>query len=158
MSNLPGGMLRQSPPDNAWTLGLPIPPSSPLPLFDAAADTGKFIKAIVLNKEATLGKNVLGSSGYVTTGEVLETFKKLYPEAGATARYFEIPHDTFRQIMKNMGRPDYVAEEMLENMRLCDEFGYYFGESLDWSQSLVTEKLTTWEEHAKNAKAWKDLK
>jgi hypothetical protein len=158
MSNLPGGMFRPSPPNNDWTLGLPIPITSPIPMFDAQADTGKFIKAIVLNKEKTLGRHVLAATEYMQAGEVVDVFKKLFPEAGKTAKYFEVPHDTFRGIMKGRGMPDFVVEEMLENMRLMAEFGYYFGESLDFSHSLLDDKLMTWEEHAKNAKAFAELK
>ncbi|KAF9869604.1 NmrA-like family protein [Colletotrichum karsti] len=158
MSNLPGGMFRPTPPDNAWALNLPIPASAPMPLFDASADTGKFVKAIVLNRDKLLGKRVLGATEYVTTGEAVETFKRVYPEAGKNAKYNEIPHDAFRGALKGMGMPDFAAEEMLQNMRLLDEFGYFGGEKLDESHALVEDKLTTWEEHVKNAKAFAGLK
>ncbi|TDZ32055.1 NmrA-like family domain-containing protein 1 [Colletotrichum spinosum] len=158
MSNFPGGMLRQTPPDNAWALSLPIPSSSPIPLFDAPADTGKFVKGIVLNREKVLGKRVLAATAYTTAGEAVEVFKKVYPEAGSNARYNELPHEVFLGIMKGQGMPDFVALEMLQNMRLLNEFGYYDGAELDESHALVEDKLTTWEEHVKNAKAFAELK
>ncbi|KAK6214730.1 NmrA-like family protein [Colletotrichum tabaci] len=157
MSNLPGGMLRQTPPDNAWALTLPIPASSPIPLFDAAADTGKFVKGIVLNREKVLGKRVLAATAYTTAGEAVEIFKKVYPEAGKTARYNEASHDDFRGALKGQGMPDFVAEEMLQNMRLLNEFGYYGGEKLDESHAIVEDKLTTWEEHVRESKAFAEL-
>jgi hypothetical protein len=58
MSNLPGGALRQSPEDNAWTLALPLPGAAPMPLFDTANDAGKFVKGILLNREKVLGKRI----------------------------------------------------------------------------------------------------
>jgi NmrA-like family len=157
MSNIPGGMFRQLPPLNAWTFSLPIPVTSQIPLLDAVRDTGKFVKGMVLNKDKVLGKNVLGATSYVTCGEIVDTFKKLFPEAGKMAKYFELPHDLFRDMQKQRGMPDFVAEELLENMLLMNEFGYYFGESLDWSHTLVTDHLTTWEEYAKSANAWAEL-
>ncbi|WYZ44353.1 hypothetical protein EsH8_VII_000789 [Colletotrichum jinshuiense] len=157
MSNLPGGMFRQTPPDNAWCLNLPIPASSPIPFFDATADTGKYVKGIVLNREKVLGKRVLASSGYTTAGEAVEVFKKVYPEAGKTARFNQLSHDQFRGALTGQGMPGFVAEEMLQNMRLLDEFGYYGGEKLDESLALVEDKLTTWEDHVKNAKAFAGL-
>ncbi|KAF6837779.1 hscarg protein [Colletotrichum plurivorum] len=157
MSNLPGGMFRQTPPDNAWALNLPIPASSPMPLFDAGADTGKFVKGIVLNRDKVLGKRVLGATEYLTTGEAVETFKKVYPEAGRTARFNQLSHDQFRAALTGQGMPGFVAEEMLQNMRLLDEFGYYGGEKLDESLALVEDPLTTWEEHVKKNKAFAGL-
>ncbi|KAF6820693.1 hscarg protein [Colletotrichum sojae] len=157
MSNLPGGMFRQTPPDNAWALNLPIPASSPVPLFDAGADTGKFVKGIVLNRDKVLGKRVLGATEYLTTGEAVETFKKVYPEAGRTARFNQLSHDQFRAALTGQGMPSFVAEEMLQNMRLLDEFGYYGGEKLDESLALVEDPLTTWEEHVKKNKAFAGL-
>ncbi|KZL88075.1 NmrA-like family protein [Colletotrichum incanum] len=157
MSNLPGGMFRQTPPDNAWALTLPIPASSPIPFFDAAADTGKFVKGIVLNREKVLGKRILAATAYTTAGEAVEVFKKVYPEAGKTARYNEASHDDFRKAFISMGMPDFAAEEMLQNMRLLNEFGYYGGEKLDESHAIVEDKLTTWEEHVKTSKAFAGL-
>ncbi|KAK1502730.1 NmrA-like family protein [Colletotrichum abscissum] len=157
MANLPGGMFRQTPPDDAWGLSLPVPASAPIPLFDAAADTGKFVKGIVLHREKVLGKRVYAATNYVTAGEAVETFKKVYPEAGKTARFNELTHEQFKGALKGQGMPDFVAEEMLQNMRLLDEFGYYGGEKLDESHAIVEDKLTTWEEHVKNAKAFSGL-
>ncbi|UQC88037.1 Pex13 protein [Colletotrichum lupini] len=157
MANLPGGMFRQTPPDNAWGLSLPVPASAPIPLFDAATDTGKFVKGIVLHREKVLGKRVYAATSYVTAGEAVEAFKKVYPEAGKTARFNELTHEQFKGALKGQGMPDFVAEEMLQNMRLLDEFGYYGGEKLDESHAIVEDKLTTWEEHVKNAKAFSGL-
>ncbi|KAL0935368.1 hscarg protein [Colletotrichum truncatum] len=155
-SNVPGGLLRPTPPDNAWALNLPIPESAQIPIFDTA-DTGKFIKGIVLNREKVLGKRILGATEYITAGEALETFKKVYPEAGKNAKYNQLTHDQFRDILKSQGLPDFAAEEMLQNFRLLDEFGYYGGEKLDESHAIVEDKLTTWEDHVKAAKAFAGL-
>ncbi|GKT43112.1 NmrA-like family domain-containing protein 1 [Colletotrichum spaethianum] len=157
MSNLPGGMLRQTPPDNAWAFNFPVPASSPIPFFDPAADTGKFVKGIVLNREKVLGKRILAATAYTTAGEAVEVFKKVYPEAGKTARYNEISHDDFRGALKGQGMPDFAAEELLQNMRLLNEFGYYGGEKLDESHAIVEDKLTTWEDYVKKAKAFAGL-
>ncbi|RQM05851.1 hypothetical protein DH86_00002156, partial [Scytalidium sp. 3C] len=51
MSNLPGGQFRPDGSSNQWTLALPIPTTSQIPLLDTAADTGKFVKGILLNRE-----------------------------------------------------------------------------------------------------------
>ena len=158
MSNLPGQMFRQSPENNnAWTLALPIPETAIAPLFDTA-DTGKYIKAAILHREELLGKRILGATEYKTMSDLVDEFKKVYPEAGATAGYFNVPHDMYVKILTGTGMPEFAAVELLENMRLLDEFGYYGGESLDETHKLVDDKLTTWEEFMKKAPAFKDLK
>ena len=158
MSNLPGGMFRQNPDaGNAWTLALPVPADAPAPLFDTA-DTGKFVKAAVLHRDELLGKRLLGATDYVTVGELVEAFKRTFPEAGRTAAYVELPHDVYVQILTGTGMPEFAAVEMLENMRLLKEYGYYGGESLEETHRLVEDKLTTWEEYMKKAPAFKDLK
>ena len=136
MSNIPGQSLRPSPPNNAWTLSMPIPSSAPAPLFSAFTDTGKFIKGILNNRSQTLGKRVLGATKYYTFDEVLDTFKKAYPEVGKEAQYFEVPHEIYKGFLTGMGMPDFAAVEVLENMRLLNEGGYYGGEELEWSLSV----------------------
>ncbi|CAN8101108.1 unnamed protein product [Discula destructiva] len=159
MSNIPGGMLRPSPQANgAWTLALPIPASTPIPLFDPA-DTGKWIKAIVLgDRAALLGKRLLAATRYATPAEIVAEFKEVFPEAGATASFYELPQETFLGAMRGMGLPDYAAVEMLENMLLMSVKGYFGGESLNDSHAILQDKLTTWKEHMKGAKAFAELK
>ncbi|KAK9235090.1 NmrA-domain-containing protein [Lipomyces kononenkoae] len=156
MSNIPGGIFRPSPSNNAWTFGLPVPETAPLPLFDTA-DTGKFVKAIVLRRDELLGKRVLGATAYLTGKEVVEAFKNTFPEAGKTASYFNMPQDMYLAILKKAGLPDFAATELLENMLLLDQFGYYGGAKLDESHAILEDKLTTWDEYIKKADAFKGL-
>lgn len=159
MSNIPGGMMRPLPPNNNWTLALPVPETAPFPMFDAE-DTGKWVKAIVLKRDepGMLGRQVYAATNYSTPTEILKTFKAIFPEAGATAGFFSTPHDKFLEGLAGMGMPDFAAEEMLENMRLMDEGGYFGGAPLDESHAILEDKLTTWEEHMKKATAFADLK
>lgn len=157
MSNIPGGMLRPLPPNNSYTLALPIPDTTPIPLFDAR-DTGKWIKAIILRRNELLGKRVLAATDYATPAEIMVEFQEVYPGAGKTAGFFSMPHDMFLETMKSMGMPEFAAVEMLENMRLMNEGGYFGGESLDESHAILQDQLTTWKEHLAGAKAFADLK
>jgi uncharacterized protein YbjT (DUF2867 family) len=158
MSNVPGSMFRQNPDNNnAWTLSLPVPEDAVAPLFDTA-DTGKYVKAAVLHRDEVLGKRILGATEYLTLKEMVEAFKKAFPEAGKTATYAEMPHDAYVKALTGHGMPEFAAVELLENMRLLKEYGYYGGASLDETHKLVEDKLTTWEEFLKKAPAFKDLK
>jgi len=158
MKNIPGGGFRQLPPNNDWTLGMPIPITTPVPLLDTADDTGKFVKGILLNREKTLGKRIYGATDYYTLAEIVQQFKEVFPEAGKAAKNAEIPHEVFKGIMQKGGTPPEAAEELLQNMRLMNEYGYYGGADLKESQEILVDKLTTWKEFILKAPAFKDLK
>lgn len=91
----------------------------------------------------------MGVTAYMTGREIVDGFKRVFPESGKTARYYQLSEDQFRGAMKAQNSPVYVVDEMHQNMRLLDEFGYYGGESLDWTHQLMEDRLTTWEEFAK---------
>lgn len=154
MSNLPGGMLKPDD-EGAWTLRLPFGADKPIPLFDPPADAGKFVKGIVLNRDRVLDKRILAASSYTTPAQIIQVFQKLFPEAGQTARFEKAG---FEEYKKGVRGPEYIQEETLENMRLIGEFGYYGGEGLEASHEIVDDRLTTWEDHAKKAKAFAGLK
>ncbi|KAK0616961.1 NmrA-like family-domain-containing protein [Immersiella caudata] len=154
MSNIPGGTFRRSPPNNAFTFSLPVSPSAQIPMFDSA-DTGKYIKAAVLHRDELLGKRLLSATEYLTVAQVVEAFRKAFPEAGKDATFYSVPPQQFKQIlMEKQGWPDFVAQEFLENMLLLEQFGYYGGASLDETHRLVEDKLTTWGEHLRASKKW----
>ena len=131
MANIPGGSFRQT--DGKWGLALPIPDDSPIPLFDAEHDAGKFVKAMFLNEEKVLGKRVYGATAYYTPAQLVEEFKELFPSDAKDAGYTQLSHDEFKGGMASTGAPEFVQEEMLQNMRLLPEFGYYGGDTLDFS-------------------------
>ncbi|KAI1385807.1 NmrA-like family-domain-containing protein [Hypoxylon trugodes] len=143
------GFLKQVPPDNNFALAFPVAPNAIVPVFHPA-DTGKYIKAIVHNRDALPGNRFLGATAYITAAEVLEGFKRVFPEAGKTARYFQMSEQMFRDYLEAKGTPDCIITELYENMKLLETFGYYGGEPLDTTAKLVEDHLTTWEEYARN--------
>ncbi|KAI1819165.1 NmrA-like family protein [Xylaria intraflava] len=155
MSNITGGMLSKQ--GENWVFSLPIAASSPIPLYDTG-DTGKYVKAIVENKQALLGKHFLGATQYLSAQEVVDTFKKVFPEAGATASYHQSSKDDFYAYMKGSGMPDFAVDEMYENMLLMQDYGYYGGVPLAESLKLVKDQPTTWAEYIKNAPEYAGLK
>lgn len=136
MVNIPGAGLRQLPDTDTYGFALPIPSDSPMPLFACERDTGKFVKGILLNREKTLGKQIYGATDYYTPEQIVDEFKAVYPEAGKGAKFSRLPDAVFKGIIAKRGAPDVVQQEMLENMRLMPEFGYYGGESLEFSHSV----------------------
>ncbi|KAL9003241.1 MAG: hypothetical protein Q9188_003881 [Gyalolechia gomerana] len=174
MSNFPGMSLRDMG-DGKWALALPMPADSPIPLFDAERDTGKFVKAMFLNEQKVLGKRIYGATAYYTPTEILDQFKELFPNTGKETAFNQLPGDVFKGIMASTGAPEPIQEEMLQNMRLMPEFGYYGGDKLDSSLAvgyyvstylefsltdtpkILSEKPTAWKEYAKNNQAFAGL-
>lgn len=155
MSNLAGGSISEK---TGWTLNLPATPEAPIPLFSAADDTGKFVKGIFENREKLLGQRVLGATAYYTPTQIVEELKEVYPKTAATAKYNQLPDSVYSGILAKMGLPETFQKEMLENHKLFDVAGYYGGEKLDASHSIVDEPLTTWKEFIANSPAFASVK
>ncbi len=157
MSNMPSQVIVQTSPDNAWTFVLPAAAHTQFPTFDTR-DTGKWVKAIVRNRDALLGKRVLGADAYVTAQEIIDVFAGAFPEAGKTARFHQISEEQMRENMRAQNSTEYVIDEIYEMARFMEEFGYYGGEPLEESLKYVEDPLTTWEDYARNAEAYAGLK
>ena len=177
MSNLPGKMIRPSPVTGAYTLAMPIPTTSHVPLLDTDTDTGKFTKGMLLNQKKVEGKRILGATAYYSPTQIIEEFKAVKPQDTEGAVTVEIPGAVFKGILGKASMPEKIHEEMLQNMQLMADggFGYYGGESLDFSHSvsfgislmkisdanemqILGEPLTTWKEFVAKTPVWAELK
>jgi hypothetical protein len=109
--------------------------------------SGLFVKATLKNAESLQGKQVLAASDYYTAEEIVDTFSKV---TGKKAAFIKVTPEQYRASL-----PEAVALEYLENQLFVEEPGYYLGESLEPSLSLLDAKPTTWAQYVKeNAAAW----
>lgn len=133
-----------------------------MPMMATESDTGKFIKAILLNPTATLGQRIYGAQDYYSTKQLMEIFARVFPHDGKGAKAVTVPDDQYKKGLESMGMPPFIQEELVQNFRLNDLEaggpGYYSQESLTQSQSILDEKLTTWEEYLRGNSKLKDLK
>lgn len=134
MSNISGGMLGPDPSSKEYVFTLPAPATTPIPLFDAADDTGKFVKAILTHKDETLGKRVLAATDYYTATEIVDIFREVKTEAGKGARFQQIGEQAYKDAL--VGFPDRAKEEMYQNMAFMNDWGYYGKADLGWSHSV----------------------
>ncbi|KAI9794179.1 MAG: hypothetical protein M1816_006104 [Peltula sp. TS41687] len=157
MSNLPGGMIRPHDPSKPkeLTFAMPFAPDTKMPLFDAADDTGKFVKAILLQRDQTLGKRVCGATDYYTPDQIVQQLNETKP--GVEAKFVQISDEDFMRGLANAGFSERVQVELLQNMLFMPEFGYFGKEDLAESVAILDEKPTTWKEFIEKAPAWKDL-
>ncbi len=95
----------------------------------------------------------------MTPRQLLDQFKRAFPNAGKTATYVEVPADAYVATLTSHGMPLFAAEELQENMQLMSESpgGYFAGVPLDESLSILEDKLTTWEDVMKSSPVFKDL-
>ena len=157
MSNVTSA-LQKLPPDDAYTLPLNMAPTAPVPLFAAELDTGKFVKAVLKNRDALLGKRIYAAASYYTPDDCIAAFKKVYPDAGKSARFQQVSDEQYMGALASAGMPLKAQEELAQNMAFINDFGYYGGQSLDETLALLEEKPTTIEEFMAQAKGFKGLK
>lgn len=152
MSNIPGQSLNNM--QGAYNFALPIPTDSPIPLFDVSEDTGKFVKAILLNREKVLGARIYGATDYYTPKQIISTFQEVKPEDGSGGNAIQVPEDKFKAILASKGLPETAQNELLQNMLLMSQFGYYGGADLKESKAILEEPPTSWKEFVAKAPAW----
>ncbi|KAL6876941.1 NmrA domain-containing protein [Trichoderma novae-zelandiae] len=143
-------MIRKNPPSEpaGYTLALPVDPAkAEAPLFAAAEDMGKFVKAAIKNFPAQTGNRILAATDYYTINRLISEFSEVM---GKPAHAVQIPDDKFKSFLSPV-----AAQELLENMKLLEDPGYYAGESLGASLALLEEKPTTWKEFVeKHQEKW----
>ncbi|KAF2822471.1 putative nucleoside-diphosphate-sugar epimerase [Ophiobolus disseminans] len=145
MSNLE--MMLQAGEDGTLTWALPVNKDSKFPLIDIKSDTGKFVKAIIKNRDSVLGAHILGAEGYYTPTQILE---QLTEATDKKTQFYQIDEKTYKSYL-----PEFMAQEMLENHLFIESPGYYNSEGLEKSHEILDEKLVSWKEYAGNAAAWK---
>ncbi|EPE03009.1 hypothetical protein F503_08623 [Ophiostoma piceae UAMH 11346] len=133
--------------DGSYTLYYPVGDKAKFPLYDAASDSGLFVKAILKNLDSLNGKEVLAASGYYTPSQIVETFSKA---TGKKANFVQVTNDQYKASL-----PPALADEYLDNQLFVEKPGYYLGQSLESSLKLLDSKPVSWEEFVrKNAAAW----
>lgn len=145
----------------AWPVNLE---KAQVPLFDAAEDTGmfflctpypmgcadlldhvgKFVKPAISTFPATVGQRILAATEYYSPQRIVDEFREI---TGYMAQAVQIPSETFKSFL-----PTPVAQEMLENIQLLEDPGYFAGEPLDKSLALLDEKPTLWKEFVERNK------
>ncbi|OAP55331.1 hypothetical protein AYL99_10304 [Fonsecaea erecta] len=156
MSNIPGQSLNNMQ-GGTWNFALPIPVDAPMPLFDADADTGKFVKAILLHHDRVLGARIYGATAYYTPQQIIADFQAVKARDGQGGAARQVPEEAFKKVLASKGLPEPFQDEMLENMLLMPQFGYYGGADLAESQAILDEPLTTWKDFVARSPVWAEV-
>ncbi|KAF4540339.1 Family transcriptional regulator [Lasiodiplodia theobromae] len=129
--------------DGVVTLAYPVSAAARFPLLDIAEDTGKFVKAIIKNRDRLLGAHVYGAADYYTPEQILSEYAEV---TGKTTRFVQVSNEQYMKFL-----PEPIAEEMLENHLFIESPGYYNGASLADSLGLLEEKPVSWKEFVAKA-------
>lgn len=120
------------------------------PHVDSNTTSGKFVKAAIKNFPSQAGSRILAASDYYTIDQLISEFSEVM---GKPAHAVQIDDDKFKSFLSPV-----AAQELLENMKLLEDPGYYAGESLAGSLALLEEKPTTWKEFVeKNKEKWSNF-
>ena len=144
-------MIRQDEGGDSYTLAWPLPPNTGIDFVDAANDTGKFVAGILANPEAYIGKEVLGTTAKYTPNDICREFKAVI---GKECKYVKLTDDQFKEALP---LPPPLKQELLENMILVRDYGYYgkhAQQALEFSQKVPRGKLTTLSEAIKEMSPW----
>ncbi|KAK3114998.1 hypothetical protein LTR53_006083 [Teratosphaeriaceae sp. CCFEE 6253] len=133
--------------DGGYTLALPMSEDkAQIPLLDPSADTGKFVRAIMREFPACLGKQTYAAVDYLTPRRLLAESSEV---VGKPASFVRVAEETFKSFL-----PPPVAQELLENILLLEDPGYYAGVALEEGGPMpAKEELTTWKEFVQANKA-----
>jgi hypothetical protein len=110
------------PTPKSYKMALPVSGSSKWPLVAVAEDAGKYVKAILLNREKLLGQRVFAAQGEFAVEHIAALVKE---KGGVDVTFEQIPEEHFRVGMKAVGLPEFFVEDLLEMIKYVDEFGYY---------------------------------
>ncbi|KAK2735195.1 hypothetical protein FQN57_001335 [Myotisia sp. PD_48] len=158
MSNIPNQMLNNA--TGVYNFSLAMPTNTPIPMFDAARDTGKFVKAMLLKEEKVRGKQIIGATYYHTPQQIIADFQAAKPRDGKGGRAVQLTAKEYEDVLASKGAAVHAAarKELAETMQLISEFGYYGGTSLAESHSILDEPLTTWKQFVEKEPSWAHVK
>jgi hypothetical protein len=142
MQNCHQGMMPRPTGDGTYTLANVWPPTAQIPLIEVAADTGKWIGAILAKPDEYNGKFLAAATRTYTPEEIVQTMSKT---SGKTVVYRQFPPEVFIKFL-----PKHLDVEICEMNQFIGEYGYYGPDQanlVDWAAKQARGKLTTLEEY-----------
>jgi hypothetical protein len=128
--------ISTSPPTYGLVFPEPANAETKLPLIDASADVGKFVKGILLNPEKSLNRQFNLATKYYTFGEMVNVLKR----SGLHVILQIMDKVTYKGILASQGFPEYLQEDILQGNQFIEEYGLYGGEDdIEEAQKVYDE-------------------
>ena len=141
-----GGMKPREQPDGSFALTSFVAPTSAWPLIEIAADTGKFVGAVLASPVERAGQTFSAATALYTHEEVAASMSKV---SGKKVVYNQVSKEAYGNAL-----PEAMRSVYLNMLSYIDEFGYYGAEEkqlVEWSAKNARGKLTTFEEFLRKA-------
>jgi uncharacterized protein YbjT (DUF2867 family) len=116
----------------AYKFIAPVPADTKMPLISVNKDTGKYVKAMLLHPEKVLGERIYTGEKYYTMDETAEIMKRV---GGLDVEYEQCTDEAFRKSLAGVGAPEFLQEDMSQNMKYVQEYGF-FQQDLEDSQKV----------------------
>jgi hypothetical protein len=122
----------------AYKLSLPVASSTKWPLISVTQDTGNYVKAILLNREKVLGKQICAAEKEYTLEECVGLMRE---KAGLDVTYEQATEEDYRKALEAKGLPEVFRDEMCENMRYVSEYGFFGGVGLEAGHEVSADMM-----------------
>lgn len=127
-----------NPGSKSYKFSVPFPTNIKLPMISVNEDTGKYAKAILLNREKVLGKQVLVGEKDYSPDDIVRIMRDV---GGLDVVSEEITHGEYRKSLAMRGVPDFFIDDMSDNMRYIQTYGFFNGKSLDGGHEVSRSRL-----------------
>jgi uncharacterized protein YbjT (DUF2867 family) len=114
-------LISTSPRTYGLVVPEPVNSRTKLPLIDASADVGKFVKGILLHPEKSLNREFNLATKYYTFGEIVTILKK----SNLCAILHILDKSAYRMGLASQGLPEWFQEDLLQTMQFAEEYGLY---------------------------------
>jgi hypothetical protein len=121
--------LKPTNPDSkSYKFSVPFRTDLKFPMISVNEDTGKYVKAILLNREKVLGKPIsVGQKDY-SADDVVRIMRDV---GGLDVVAEQITDEEYRKQLAMRGVPDFFIDDMSANMRYMQTYGFFSGKTLD---------------------------
>lgn len=124
-----------------YKITFPIASTVKWPLLSVNEDTGKYVKAILLNRERLLGKQICaGEKNY----SIDETIRVMNEKGGIKVTLEQCSEDEYKKALEEKGLPDFFRDDMSENMQFVAEFGFFSDSELDTGHEVSGFDELSW--------------
>lgn len=138
--DFPNSLLHPHPTaPKTFKISIPNPMTLKFPLISVKEDTGKYVKAILLNMEELLGKQVYAGEKEYEIGEIIEIMKS---EGSLDVVFEQCSDEEFRAGLATAGLPEFMQQDMSDNMKYIAEYGFANGEGLEAGHEVSDELLS----------------
>ncbi|KAI9730911.1 MAG: hypothetical protein M1818_007985 [Claussenomyces sp. TS43310] len=135
---------------SSYTVTLPVDPAgTKIPFIDAPSDMGNFVLPALISPSKYIGQTICAAEKFYTLDQLASEFAEVRGLSQDQVAVTQIDESSFKALLKERGMPEFLREDLYENMRCFEEFGYFNGvEGLEQNQPILGEgvRLTTWKD------------